>query len=152
LAVAPLLGWRAVRPTRQRTRIDWAHAIKRLVDEDFPDAARIVLVLDNRNTHTPGALYAAFPPAEAKRLWDKLELHYTPKHGSWLNMAELEISVLRRQCLDRRLPDIATLHGEVDAWVARRNQAKATIAWSLTKEIARERLPWIYPITQPDNP
>jgi hypothetical protein len=141
-----------VTPTGQRTRIDRAHAIKRLVDEDFPAAERIVLVLDNLNTHTPASLSAAFPPAEAKRLWDKLELHYTPKHGSWLNMAELEISVLRRQCLARRLPDVATLTEEVDAWVARRNQAQATIAWRLTKEIARERMPWIYPIAQDANP
>ena len=102
----------------RRTRIDWAHCIKELVDVHYPDAEQIVLVLDNLNTHTPASLYEAFPPAEAKRLADKLELHYTPKHGSWLNMAEIELSVLAGQCLDRRLPDRATLEREVAAWVA----------------------------------
>ncbi|MGI8624737.1 MAG: IS630 family transposase [Solirubrobacteraceae bacterium] len=151
LAVAPLLGWRKATPTTQRTRIEWAQAIKALVDEDFPGAEKIVLVQDNLNTHTPASLYAAFSPAEAKRIWDKLEFHYTPKHGSWLNMAELEISVLRRQCLDRRIPDAATLEREVQAWAGQRNAARATISWSLTKEIAREKLPWIYPNAQQDN-
>lgn len=149
--MAPLLGWRKATPTTQRTRIEWAQAIKALVDEDFPGAEKIVLVQDNLNTHTPASLYAAFSPAEAKRIWDKLEFHYTPKHGSWLNMAELEISVLRRQCLDRRIPDAATLEREVQAWAGQRNAARATISWSLTKEIAREKLPWIYPNAQQDN-
>lgn len=148
LAVAPLLGWRMVTPTAQRTRCDWASAIKTLVDEHFPDAEKIVLVLDNLNTHSPASLYATFPPAEAKRLWDKLELHYTPKHGSWLNMAELEISVLSRQCLARRIPDGTILQREVDAWVAARNRERATISWRLTKETARDKLAWMYPVAQ----
>ena len=103
----------------RRTRLDWAHCIKELVDVHYPDAERIVLVLDNLNTHTPASLYEAFPPAEAKRLADKLELHYTPKHGSWLNMAEIELGVLAGQCLDRRLADRATLEREVAAWGGR---------------------------------
>ena len=104
LVCEPLRGWRQVMVSDRRTRIDWAHCIRELVDVHYPDAERIVLVLDNLNTHTPASLYEAFPPAEAKRLADKLELHYTPKHGSWLNMAEIELGVLARQCLDRRLP------------------------------------------------
>ena len=107
LVCAPLLGRRQVRVSAQRTRMDWAHCIRELVDVHYPDADRIVLVLDHLNTHSPASLYAAFPPAEAKRLADKLEIHYTPKHGSWLNMAEIELSVLQRQCLDRRLHDPA---------------------------------------------
>ena len=116
LVCEPLRGWREVMVSDRRTRIDWAHCIKDLVDVHYPDAERIVLVQDNLNTHTPASLYEAFPPAEAKRLADKLELHYTPKHGSWLNMAEIELSVLAGQCLDRRLPDRATLEREVAAW------------------------------------
>src|SRR6185436_21117103 len=105
LFFAPLLNWRHVKVTDQRTAVDWAHCMKDLVDIHFPDAEQIVITEDNLNTHTPASLYAAFPPAEAKRIWDRLEVHYTPKHGSWLNMAEIELSVLSRQCLDRRLPD-----------------------------------------------
>ena len=107
--------------TDRRTSVDWARQIKELVDVHYPEAERIVLVMDNLNTHTPAALYEAFPPAEAKRLADKLEIHYTPKHGSWLNIAEIELSVLGRQCLDRRIPDAATLKAEVRAWQDRRN-------------------------------
>ena len=103
LVSEPLRGWRQVRVSAQRTRLDWAHCVKALVDGHYPDAERIVLVQDQLNTHSPASLYAAFPPAEAKRLADKLEIHYTPKHGSWLNMAEIELSVLQRQCLNRRL-------------------------------------------------
>ncbi len=151
LVVAPHLGWRAITATAQRTRIDWAQAMKDLVDVHFPAAEKIVVVLDNLNTHTPASLYWAFPPAEAKRIWDKLELHDTPKHASWLTMAELEISVLRRQCLRGRIPDQALLEQQVQAWTEYRNDKGATISWTFTKEMARQRLPWIYPIPQQDK-
>jgi hypothetical protein len=111
----PLVGWRQVRVSDQRTRVDWAHCVRELVDVHYPTAERIVLVLDNLNIHSPAWLYEAFPPAEAKRLTDKLEIHHTPRHGSWLNMAEIELSILQRQCLDRRLGDRATLEQEVAA-------------------------------------
>jgi hypothetical protein len=130
----------------RRTRVDWAQCIKELVDVHYPDAERIVLVQDNRNTHTPASLYEAFPPAEAKRLADKLELHYTPKHGSWLNRAEIELGVLAGQCLDRRLPDRATLEQEAAAWVAKRNAATKTIDWRFTTDDARIKLDHLYPV------
>jgi hypothetical protein len=149
LAVAPHLGWRHVAVTDQRTALDWAHAMRELVDVHFPDAERIVLVLDNLNTHDPASLYKAFPPAEAKRIWDKLELHFTPKHGSWLNIAELELSVLARQCLARRLPDRATLAAEVAAWTTDRNAARVTTSWRFTTADARSRLPHRYPTLPP---
>jgi hypothetical protein len=113
---APLLNWRHVKVTDRRTSRDWAQCMKDLVDIHFPDAEKIVIVQDNLNTHTPAALYAAFAPEEAKRIWDRLEFHYTPKHGSWLNMAEIELSVLSRQCLNRRIPDQEALIREVAAW------------------------------------
>jgi hypothetical protein len=141
----PLTGRRWVTVTDRRTAIDWAHEIRDLVDRRYPDAERIVLVLDNLNTHTPGSLYEAFPPAEAKRLADKLEIHYTPKHGSWLNIAEIELSVLSRQCLDRRLPDITTLQAEVTAWQERRNSAGGTVDWRFTTADARIKLKRLYP-------
>src|SRR5439155_22324455 len=128
----PLRGWRDVMVSDRRTRIDWAHCIQQLVDVHYPDADKIVLVQDNLNTHTPASLYEAFPPAEAKRLADKLELHYTPKHGSWLNMAEIELSVLARQCLGRRLPDRGALAREVAAWEAARNAAARAVDWRFT--------------------
>ncbi len=112
----PLAGWRHISVTQRRTKTDWAHCIKELVDVHYPHAEKIVLVMDNLNTHTPAALYEAFYPVEARRLCEKLEIHYTPKHGSWLNMAEIELSVLGRQCLDQRIPDQETLAGEVGAW------------------------------------
>jgi hypothetical protein len=145
LACAPHLGWRQIRVTERRTAIDFAHALRALVDQQFPQAARIVLVLDHLNTHIPAALYQAFPPAEAWRILERLEWHYTPTHGSWLNMAELEWSVLSRQCLHRRIPDQATLETEVAAWVAARNAERLTTSWHFTKEEARTRLPWLYP-------
>jgi hypothetical protein len=148
---APFLGRRGVTVTERRTRLDWAHAIRDLVDAQFPDAERIVLVLDNLNTHDPASLYAAFPPAEARRLWEKLEVHPTPKHGSWLNIAELELSVLGRQCLHRRLPDRAALATEVAAWVAERNAAAVTVDWQFTTEDARGKLKRLYPVLQPAN-
>jgi DDE superfamily endonuclease len=146
---APLLGTRGVTVTERRTRIDFAHAIRDLVDGAFPAAERIVVVLDNLNTHDPASLYLAFPPAEAKRLWDTLEVHYTPKHGSWLNVAELELSALGRQCLDRRLADRATLAAEVAAWVAARNAEQVTIDWQFTTDDARVKLTHLYPVLTP---
>jgi hypothetical protein len=145
LACEPLRGRRSVRVTERRTRVDWAHVIKDLVDLHYPDAERIVLVQDNLNTHTPGSLYEAFAPAEAKRLADKLELHYTPKHGSWLNVAEIELSVLARQCLDRRIPDRETLESEVAAWEAERNAAGGAVAWRFRTTDARIKLKHLYP-------
>jgi len=141
----PLAGRRHVRVRARRTAIDWAHVIKEVVDELYPDAERIVLVMDNLNTHTPASLYEAFPPAEAKRVADKLEIHYTPKHGSWLNMAELELSVLARQCLDDRFPDQAALVAAVAAWEDTRNRAQATIDWRFTTTDARIKLKHLYP-------
>jgi hypothetical protein len=141
----PLTGWRQVRVTERRTRRDWAHVIKDLIDVQYPEAEQIVLVLDNLNTHTPGSLYEAFPPAEARRLADKLELHYTPKHGSWLNVAELELSVLARQCLDRRIPDRESLEREVAAWEAERNALGGKVDWRFTTEDARIKLRRLYP-------
>ena len=141
----PLAGRRWVDVTEQRTKTDWAHQIQELVDGRYPEAECIVLVMDNLNTHTPAALYEAFPPAEAKRLADKLELHYTPKHGSWLNIAEIELSVLGRQCLDRRVPDFATLPAEVAAWEARRNAARGGVDWRFTTADARIKLKRLYP-------
>jgi hypothetical protein len=145
LCYAPTLGWRHITITERRTARDFAHAIRELVDRHFPAAERIVLVLDQLNTHTPAALYQAFPPAEAWRLLQRLEWHYTPTHGSWLNMAELEWSVLARQCLARRIPDQATLEAEVAAWVATRNAEAVTASWHFTQDDARQRLHWLYP-------
>jgi hypothetical protein len=148
LCCAPLEGRRWVAVTAHRTKVDWAHQIKTLVDVRYPDAERIVLVQDNLNTHTPASLYEAFPAAEAKRLADKLELHYTPKHGSWLNVAEIELSVLSRQCLDRRVPDAATLTAEVAAWEARRNARRGPVDWRFTTADARLKLKRLYPSLQ----
>jgi hypothetical protein len=148
LSYAPHLGWRQIGVTERRTAVDFAHALRALVEIHFPDAERIVLVTDQLNTHTPAALYQAFPPADAWRILQRLEWHYTPTHGSWLNMAELELSVLARQCLDRRLPDQATLKTEVAAWVAARNAEAVTASWHFTKEEARQRLHWLYPHPQ----
>lgn len=145
----PLRGWRQVSVTDQRTAIDFAQVIRDLVDRHFPAAERIVLVLDNLNTHTPASLYQTFPPAEAKRLADKLEWHYTPKHGSWLDMAEIELSVLSRQCLDQRIPDLASLKGAVALWQAQRNRASTTIKWRFTTADARIKLHSLYPSIEP---
>jgi hypothetical protein len=145
LVTEPLRGWRHVVVCDRRTRLDFAHVIKELLDVHYPAAERIVLVLDNLNTHTPAALYEAFPPAEAKRLADKLEIQHTPKHGSWLNMAEIELGVLAAQCLACRLPDRATLEREVAAWEAARNAATRTIDWRFTTADARIKLKHLYP-------
>lgn len=149
LVSEPLRGRRHVRLSARRTRIDWAHCIRELIDAHDPDAERIVLVLDQLNTHTPASLYEAFPPAEAKRLADKLEIHYTPKHGSWLNMAEIELSILARQCLNRRLGDRATMEREVAAWAAARNGAATAIDWQFTTADARTKLKRLYPAIDP---
>ena len=141
----PDRGWRHVSVTDRRTKRDFAHEMKTLIDQDYPEADVIRLVTDNLNTHTPAALYETFPPAEARRLACKLEFHYTPKHGSWLNMAEIELSVLSGQCLDRRLGDRATLEREVAAWEAERNQARATVQWQFTSAAARTKLHRVYP-------
>jgi hypothetical protein len=131
--------------TDRRTKRDVAEQIKRLVDVSYPEAERIVLVMDTLNPHTPGSLDETFPPTEAKRLTEKLEIHPTPKHGSWLNLAEIERSVLSRQCLDRRIPDGVTLTAEVAAWEDRRNQAGGTIDWRFTADDARIKLTRLYP-------
>jgi hypothetical protein len=145
LATEPLRGWRTVLVSDQRTRLDFARCVQELVDVHYPTAGKIVLVLDQLSTHTPASLYAAFPPAEAKRLADRLEFHHTPKHGSWLNMAEIELSVLERQCLRRRIEDRAALEREAAAWTARRNAAVATIDWQFTTADARTKLRRLYP-------
>ena len=144
----PLEGRRWVDVTERRTKVDWAHQIKELVDERYPEAERIVLVMDNLNTHTPASLYEAFEPKEARRLAQKLEIHYTPKHGSWLNMAEIELSVLSRQCLDRRVPDFESLQGEVASWQERRDAKGGKIDWRFSAEDARLKLKRLYPSLQ----
>jgi len=142
---APLEGWRHVEVTDTRTAFDWAHQIKQLVDVHYPEAEVIQLVMDNLNTHTPASLYKAFPPEEARRIANKLEIHYTPKHGSWLNMAEIELSVLSRQCLERRIEDQESLRSEVLAWASRRNSAKSKMEWRFTTKDARIKLAKLYP-------
>jgi len=149
LACEPLRGWRHVTVSDRRTRLDFAAVIRDLIDVHYPGAERLVLVLDNLNIHSPASLYEAFPPAEAKRLADRLEIHHTPKHGSWLNIAEIELSALGRQCLDRRLPDQPTLAREVAAWQARRNAAATAVDWRFTTADARIKLKHLYPSFQP---
>ena len=145
---APLEGWRRVEVTDRRTKVDWAQVVKQLVDEDYPDKDRIVLVMDNLNTHHPASLYEAFEPAEARRIAERLEIHYTPKHGSWLDMAEIEIGVMSRQCLDRRIPDQRTLRREAAAWQDRRNQEAIKVDWRFTTADARIKLKSLYPSIQ----
>ncbi len=149
LVTEPLRGWREVLASEQRTRLDFAACLKHLVDVRYPEAARIVLVADQLNTHSPASLYATFPAAEAKRLAARIELHHTPKHGSWLNVAELELAVLQRQCLRRRLPNRAAAEREVAAWAARRNAAVARVDWHFTTADARTKLKRLYPAFQP---
>ena len=145
MAFEPLGGRRSVEVTDRRTAVDFAHFVKRLLDESYPDAERVVLVTDNLNTHCAGSLYEAFPPEEARRLAERIEWHYTPRHGSWLNMAEIELSVLARQCLDRRIPDRGTLAREVAAWQAARNNEATRADWQFTTADARVRLKKLYP-------
>ena len=145
LFVQPLRGWRHVNVTKQRTKQDFAQQMRLLVDQYFPTAERIRLVVDNLNTHTPAALYGVFPPNEARRMTRKLEFHYTPKHGSWLNMAECEFAVLAGQCLDRRIPNLETLREEIAAWQGQRNQHQAKIHWQFDTDAARVKLKRLYP-------
>lgn len=144
----PLAGQRWVKVTARRTAVDFAHVIRALVDVQYPYAEKIVLVMDNLNTHKPASLYEAFAPAEARRLLERLEIHYTPKHGSWLNMAETELSVLAGQCLDRRLADAEVLAREVVAWEAQRNTAHCRVEWRFTTQNARIKLKRLYPSIQ----
>jgi len=142
---APLEGWRHVEVTEQRTAIDYAHILRDLSDIHFASAAKIVLLQDNLNTHLPSSLYEAFPPAEARRLVERFEWHYTPKHGSWLNLAESELAVLSSQCLDRRIDDRDMLAREAAAWLSRRNTHHAKANWRFTTEDARIKLKSLYP-------
>jgi hypothetical protein len=142
---APLEGWRHVKVTDRRTSIDYAHALKDLSDTHFPRAAKIILVQDNLNTHKPASLYEAFPPAEARRLVERFAWHYSPKHGSWLNMAESELAVLSNQCLDRRIPNPPMLVAEVTAWQNDRNANHANADWHFTTANARIKLKRLYP-------
>ena len=146
MAFEPLAGQRITKVTDQRTKIDGAHFLQELVDQHYPHAEKIRLVIDNLNTHTKTSLYEAFAPAEAKRIADKLEIHYTPKHGSWLNMAELELSHLRRQCLGGRIAAKATLIKKVQAWNRQRNERHAKAHWQFTTDDARVKLRRLYPI------
>jgi hypothetical protein len=143
--VRPHTGWRHVKVTAQRTKQDFAYCMRDLVDLHFPEATCIRVVLDNLNTHTFAALYETFDPAEARRIARKLEFHYTPKHGSWLNMAEIELAVLSAQCLDRRIPDDGLLRREIHAWQSDRNARQATITWRFTTDDARLKLNRLYP-------
>jgi hypothetical protein len=142
---APLEGWRHVQVTDRRTNVDWAQCLKDLVDGHFPEAETIVLMSDNLNTHKPAALYEAFSPQEARRIIEKIEWHHRPKHGSWLHTAEIELSVLQRQCLKRRIPDQETLTREVAAWERKRNPGAVEVNWRFTTKEARIKLKKLYP-------
>ena len=141
----PLGGWRRVAVTESKTRQDWAWQIRRLMDEDYPNARKVHLVMDNLNTHGGASLYEAFAPAEARRVLARLEFHHTPKHGSWLNIAEIELSVLSRQCLNRRIPDAPTLVSEIEAWQSARNNRENKVSWQFTTADARIKLKRLYP-------
>lgn len=143
--VEPLAGWRRADVTASRKSVDWARQIKTLLDIDYPEAEKVVLVADNLNTHCIASLYATYPPQEAKRLADRLEIHYTPKHGSWLNIAEIELSALAKQCLNRRIPDMEAMDKEVTAWEKNRNQKQKTVNWQFTTKDARIKLKHLYP-------
>lgn len=151
MAVEPLRGWRTVRVTNRRTAQDFAEQLRILVDEDYADADAVVLVTDNLNTHTPACLYERFEPAQARRIASKLEWHYTPEHGSWLNIAECELSVLARQCLDRRIPDKTALEEEAAAWETQRNARCVTVDWQFTTADARIKLKRLYPVLKVQN-
>ena len=145
MEVEPLAGKRHVAVTEHRTRKDWAEQIKQMLDERYPDARKIRLVMDNLNTHNIASLYEAFSPEEARRLAERLEIHYTPKHGSWLNMAEIELSVLKGQCLNRRIAQMTTMQAEVAAWEIDRNNSVKKIDWQFTTADARIKLTRLYP-------
>lgn len=149
MAVEPLAGWRQVTVTERRTRQDFAAQMKELVDRCYPEADRIRVVMDNLNTHKPASLYETYAPEEARRILRRLEFHYTPKHASWLDMAEVEIGVLSGQCLKRRIPDRERLATETAAWAARRNRERATIDWRFTVRDARTKLVHLYPVQSP---
>jgi hypothetical protein len=142
----PKAGKRTVSAHAQRTMTDWAEQIKHLLDVQYPNAKKVVLICDNLNTHKPAALYKTFLPEQARRLLDRLEIHYTPKHGSWLNIAEIELATLTRQCLDRRIPDLPTLQTELNAWNIQRNSLDSTISWHFTTTEARIKLKRLYPV------
>jgi hypothetical protein len=148
MVFAPLKGWRDVQVTDTRTQVDWAQCMKDVSDVHFPEAERITVVMDNLNTHKPASFYEAFPPEEARRLIDRFEFHYTPKHGSWLDMAEIELGILQRQCLNRRLPDQKALRCHVNAWKKKRNSQKAKVNWRFTTKDARIKLKRLYPSIQ----
>jgi transposase len=148
LFVDPLRGWRRVEATERRTRADWARQVRQLVDKDYPRAEKITLVMDNLNTHSPASLYEAFEPAEARRLVEKLEIVYTPRHGSWLNVAEVELAALEKQCVGGRIPDLATLNARLKAWKKPRNRSKNKVDWRFTTGDARIKLKRLYPQTQ----
>ena len=145
LEVEPIMGRRHVAVTEHRTRKDWAVFIKAMLVERYPQAIKVILVMDNLNTHTTASLYETFEPEEARRLASRLEIHYTPKHGSWLNIAEIELSALNSQCLDRRIPNIIQMRSETAAWERHRNNRAATINWRFTTEDARIKLKRLYP-------
>jgi hypothetical protein len=144
----PLGSWRKVNVRQQKTSVDWANEIKELLDQDYPQVQKVVLICDNLNTHKIASLYEAFEPQEALRLARRLEIHYTPKHGSWLNVAEIELSVFTKQCLDRRIPDMTTLQQEAKAWYRKRNANQKAVDWQFTTENARVRLKRLYPQIQ----
>ena len=144
----PLKGKRYVKVTERKTKTDWAMLIKEIEGKYYKDAKKITLVMDNLNTHKPSALYETFSPREAKRIWDRFEFIYTPRHGSWLNMAEIELNVLTRQCLARRIPDKQTLTAETTAWQNERNRSQAAIDWQFTTKDARRKLKHLYPKNQ----
>jgi hypothetical protein len=144
----PLAGWRKVSVRERRTKADWAEEIKQLLDVDYPDAKRVILVCDNLNTHKLASLYEAFPPAEARRLVERLEIHHTPKHGSWLNIAEIELSVFTRQCLDQRIHHLHGLKANATQWYAERNRRQKTVDWQFTTLDARTKLKRLYPQIQ----
>jgi len=141
----PLVGKRHIEITEQRRREEWAEVMRKVSDELYPDAEKIVVVMDNLNTHTPAAFYLVFEPSEARRLVERFEFHYTPKHGSWLNMAEIELSALVRQCLDRRIPSMEKLAEEVEAWQDQRNSEIVKVHWQFTTADARVKLKSLYP-------
>jgi hypothetical protein len=144
----PLAGWRKVDVRTQKTAVDWAHEIVELLGRDYPNARKVILVCDNLNTHKFGSLYEAFAPDRARALVDRIEMHYTPKHGSWLNIAEIELSVFTKQCLDRRIPDRKILEAEAHAWDCRRNARQKSVDWQFTTEDARIKLKQLYPQIQ----
>lgn len=144
VAVEPLAGRRWVRVTERKTKVDWARFLETIA-KHYPKAEKITLVMDNLNTHAPGSLYESFPPARAKALWDRFDFVYTPKHGSWLNMAEIELNVMIRQCLARRIDNLTEMQGEVDAWQQWRNNADSKIDWQFTCDNARIKLKRLYP-------